>query len=84
MKEVVCGFLLAVLVSSLGIPAAAQTLKGRDLVLPRERIKPQPKINDKTRFDSVEAYTDGAGVWVRWRMESELENYGFFVYRIDG
>ena len=84
MKEVVCGFLLAVLVSSLGIPATAQTLKGRDLVLPRERIKPQPKINDKTRFDSVEAYTDGAGVWVRWRMESELENYGFFVYRIDG
>jgi Peptidase family C25 len=36
------------------------------------------------RFQSNEAFTDGAGVFIRWRMVSESGNLGFLVYRIGG
>lgn len=35
----------------------------------------------ETRFASVESYTEGQGVWIRWRMQVEKKNAGFRVYR---
>ena len=46
-------------------------------------IKPQPaKSKGKTEFEVVEAFSDGNGTWIRWRMEAEVANIGFRVYRL--
>lgn len=36
------------------------------------------------RFGSVRAYSDGNGVMVEWEMAAEINNAGFYVYRLDG
>lgn len=35
----------------------------------------------ETRFAKVESFTEGNGVWVRWRMHAERSNAGFRVFR---
>lgn len=42
-----------------------------------------PKRIDKqtTRFASTEAYSTGQGTWLRWRMDLETDNAGFYVYK---
>ena len=40
--------------------------------------------NALTRYGTVEAFTDGNGVWVSWQTEVESNNLGFYVYRISG
>jgi hypothetical protein len=45
-----------------------------------QRIPAPPA--DFARFQSVVAYTDGQGVFMRWEMASELGNLGFLVYRV--
>ncbi len=55
--------------------------------IPSPKTTPPVKGNpaaDQTNFALVRAYTQGKGVWVHWQMESEIENNGFYVYRIDG
>lgn len=37
-----------------------------------------------TDFNSGEAFSQGSGVWLRWRMNIESENLGFHVYRLEG
>src|SRR3982750_632999 len=82
MKEVVCGLILTAILSAGLVPVSAQKLKIFDLIPPRVQAKPSPVA--KTKFETVEAYSSGSGAWVRWRMESETENFGFYIYRIDG
>jgi hypothetical protein len=36
------------------------------------------------RFASVQAYSDGNGVLVEWKMAVETDNAGFYVHRLDG
>jgi hypothetical protein len=35
-------------------------------------------------YGSVEAFSDGGGVFLRWQTDSETKNLGFFVYRSNG
>jgi len=81
MKEVFSCFLLTAIVFSAAFPASAQRIKMIDLLQPR--VLPKAVVSPKTKFETVEAYSSGSGAWVRWRMESELENFGFYVYRVD-
>jgi hypothetical protein len=90
MKEAVSVLLLAVLISSTSIPTLAQK---RD-VLRKTSLPPfmqtkkqespgQQRKVDSTHFAKAEAYTDGSGVWVHWLMDTEVDNAGFLLYRID-
>ncbi len=43
----------------------------------------QTPTSETTRFGEVEAFSDGNGAWLRWQMDAERNNAGFYVYRID-
>lgn len=49
--------------------------------LPRGEGKKFDIAPAETRFAKVESFTEGQGVWVRWRMQTERSNAGFRVYR---
>lgn len=36
------------------------------------------------KFQNAEAFSDGQGAWLKWTMETETRNFGFYIYRIDG
>jgi hypothetical protein len=85
MKEAVSALILTILlISNVGF-ISAQRLRGIGKIDRIDRIdrpvRPLPGV--KTKFYSVEAYTSGSGVWLRWQMESESQNFGFYVYRLD-
>ncbi|MGH7782601.1 MAG: hypothetical protein ACREO5_01985, partial [Candidatus Binatia bacterium] len=46
-------------------------------------VKPiQLPVKTATRFQSVEAYSDGRNVWIKWQMAVETQNFGFNVYAV--
>lgn len=45
---------------------------------------PRLLADKTTEFQNARAFTDGSTVWIEWQMVSEKNNYGFYVYRIDG
>lgn len=52
---------------------------------PRPGNKPDRRIpvaKTEAQFASIEAFTEGKGVWIRWRMEMERKNAGFTVYAL--
>ena len=79
-----------------GIPiASAQKRKNKKIGEPNPTFpeilvpttNPSGKVDPiakQTKFAVTRAYTQGEGVWVHWQMEAEIENNGFFVYRVDG
>lgn len=77
MKKVVCFLLSTLLLVSSVLPAAAQRTKAAIKTLSTLR---QPK-NEAT-FASLQAFSDGRGVWVEWAMAAERNNLGFVVYRV--
>ncbi|MGQ0542012.1 MAG: C25 family cysteine peptidase [Blastocatellia bacterium] len=85
MKKAV-SFLAILILSSSGVIQVfsqkvhrEQTLKG-----PIElKAAPIDKSETTTRFSTTEAFSDGTRVVVRWSMEAERGNVGFYVYRID-
>lgn len=36
------------------------------------------------KFQTAEAFSDGRGAWLKWTMETETRNFGFYIYRLDG
>ena len=46
--------------------------------LKRESKKPQPAVE----FSDSQAYSDGTGVYVKWKMVTETDNLGFQVFRV--
>jgi hypothetical protein len=82
MRSVAAFLLIFTFVVSVSVPTYAQksTLKKKDSQ-PETKSK-VIRNTDETRFDQIEAYTEGKGVWVRWRMVSERDNAGFYVYRM--
>lgn len=68
------------------------TLASMSSVLPQKSVigskarseKPRSIDGKTTEFLRANALTDGSTVRVEWQMVSEKDNYGFYVYRIDG
>ncbi len=75
MKRLISLCLISIVFISTGIPAFAQ--KGRRTVVDAKTKAPDAA----TRFASVRAFSDGAGVLLEWEMAVETNNGGFYVYR---
>ncbi len=68
------------------------TLASMSSVLPQKSVTglkarstdPRLPVDKTTEFQNARAFTDGSTVWIEWQMASEKNNYGFYVYRIDG
>jgi hypothetical protein len=76
MKATFSLLLLTTIVVSTGWAAFAQE--------PNKTEKVHRISRPQTRFSSAEAFSTGLGAVVRWQMEIETQNYGFFVYRVNG
>lgn len=78
--------MLVALCVSGSLPVLAQ--KGKSPIRsPRIIARPtiQPTIQRvSTQFDHARALSEGRGAWIEWQMESETNNLGFNIYRIDG
>ena len=75
MKKFATAALLFTLVFSTFITSFAQKT--------RSGIKPAVRT-DSVQFDAIDAVSDGHGVVIRWQMEVETNNVGFYVYRLGG
>lgn len=43
-----------------------------------------PTSDAPVKFQTAEAFSDGQGAWLRWTMETETANFGFYIYRVKG
>lgn len=73
MKKPLSFAILAILICTAIFPAFAQ--KSRTISSPAVR-------GAVAEYESINAFTDGQGVFIRWEMRSELGNIGFLVQRI--
>lgn len=74
--------MLFALCVSGSLPVLAQ--KGKSTIR-SPRIIARPNIQRvSTQFDHARALSEGRGAWIEWQMESETNNLGFNIYRIDG
>jgi hypothetical protein len=74
MREAFCVLLLAILAFSAGVTVPAQKL--------RTAARSTPQYAPTTSFGDIEAYSTGSGVFIRWQMSVEAQNFGFNVYRL--
>src|SRR4051812_10778859 len=79
MRKILFGALAMSVIFAGMTPISAQ--RGR--VLPRTLPAPRPSLS-ATQFQDARAMTDGNGVLIGWDMQQELNNVGFYVYRVDG
>lgn len=76
MKRILSVFLLSVITFSAVLPLYAQ----------KTRVFRVPKADSRismTQFGSTNAFSEGRGVLVQWDMALEVNNGGFYVYRLD-
>jgi hypothetical protein len=43
-----------------------------------------PTSDAPVKFQTAEAFSDGQGAWLKWTMETETANFGFYIYRVNG
>lgn len=43
-----------------------------------------PSDNVPVKFGNVQVFSDGRGAWLKWSMDLETRNFGFYIYRVDG
>lgn len=73
MKKPLSIFILAILICSAAFPSFAQQSKAIS----------NPNVRGAVaEYESIKAFSDGQGVYIRWEMKSELGNLGFSVYRM--
>lgn len=77
MKRIVTLSLVLAFLCAGTAPLAAQ--RTRNLKTAKIRA-----VDPTSRFASVRAYSDGRGVMVEWEMAAEVNNAGFYVYKLDG
>ncbi len=75
MKKTVLMILLLI-ISSANVPTSAQKSQ---ILNTNVRFRTNP-----VSYASLNAFSDGSGVWLEWKTEIESRNLGFFVYQIDG
>jgi len=76
MKKIFTLFTVIVVLVTADLPIFAQ----------KKRFVEKPGLAapvDTTTFGSVDAFSDGKGVYLRWQMSVERDNVGFNVYRIN-
>lgn len=78
MKKAVSFLAILILLSTGIIPIFGQKIRQEPTIKPV-----LDKAEPTTRFGTAEAFSDGNRVVVRWSMENERGNVGFYVYRID-
>lgn len=78
MKKTASVLLIASFVLTCGLPVFAQ--KGR---IEKKALKQAPLWEDTSGFARTEAFSEGKGALIRWRMNAERNNLGFYVYRVD-
>jgi len=77
MKQFVSCCVFSVILTSSFISVSGQ--KNR-LLSQQKIIKSEAAVS----FQSVEAFTGGSGVYLHWRMDSEIDNLGFQIIRVAG
>ena len=81
MKRLISPVLLLVITFASISPVIPQksvsALKARTGTTPLTNI-------DTVEFQNAGAFTDGSTVLIEWQTVAEKENYGFYVYRVDG
>lgn len=70
--------LLVLLTCSAFLPSFAQRSRLVPSVVPSDPDYPTNVVE----YERIKAFTDGQGVFIRWEMRSELNNMGFFVYKL--
>lgn len=75
MKRSIITFVLIVICLTTSTIALGQ--KNRQLL--EKRVKPQAAVI----IETPEAFTDGTGVYIRWRTAQERDNLGFYVVRVE-
>lgn len=86
MKKAISLILILGIFMSTGVSSFAQKRRtsNEDRVEPTRR--PISKVNptpSDTQFGTLEAFSSGNGVLIRWQMKRETANIGFNVFRID-
>lgn len=76
MKKIMVGFAFLLMVFTAIFSVSAQ--------MPRELKKFSRVERNPVKFNKVEAFSDGQGVWLEWQMDLESNNLGFMVYKITG
>lgn len=89
MKFITTAFLIVLLTSAAALPINAQVInsrirKDRDDISKNAKNSTQRRspVSD-IRFGGIESFSDGSGSFIRWNMEREAGNLGFYVFRID-
>ena len=78
MKKSVSIILLVLLICSVCLPLFAQQSRRVRIASP---TNPDYDITI-AEYEKIKAFSDGQGVFIRWEMRSEVNNLGFFVYRM--
>lgn len=74
MKKVLTVFIVSIFAFSLSIPAIAQKVG--------KISRAENVAKTSIEYGNLQAYSDGKGVLLNWRMNAETNNVGFYVYRI--
>lgn len=75
MKKLLVAAVMLLMVCGANLPIAAQ----KNNILNSNNIGKNP-----VKYAGLEAYTDGRGVWLQWKTETETQNLGFRVYQMIG
>lgn len=76
MKKFLATTALLLAVATANTPVLAQKSKS---------LQPTVKFDkNPVRYAETKAFSDGRGVWLEWKTESESKNLGFYVYRVVG
>ncbi|MCY7377500.1 MAG: C25 family cysteine peptidase [Pyrinomonadaceae bacterium] len=76
MKKFLAATALLLAIVSVNTPVSAQKSK---ILQPTVKFDQNP-----VSYAETKAFSDGRGVWLEWKTESESKNLGFYVYRMVG
>lgn len=76
MKKSLSIIFILGLAFSLNISLRAQKISGKGKTVKTEKVG--------VKYGNADAFTDGNGVFIEWQTEAELNNLGFYIYRISG
>ena len=79
MKKIFSFLVIIILSLAANIAVFSQKTKTARV---NKTVKPKILPQSDVKLVSAEAFSDGNGVYLQWQAETEIQNFGFFVYRI--